>query len=69
LLVFGVFVVAITLNQTMQHNMYSMFFMQDEFRRLAEIDPLTRIPNRRALFAHLDERACRQGPALVLGAD
>ncbi|WP_062790144.1 GGDEF domain-containing protein [Aquitalea pelogenes] len=57
LLVFGVFVVAITLNQTMQNNMYSMFFMQDEFRRLAEIDPLTRIPNRRSLFARLDERA------------
>ena len=55
LLVFGVFVVAITLNQTMQDNMYSMFFMQDEFRRLAEIDPLTRIPNRRALFARLED--------------
>ncbi|NWK78933.1 GGDEF domain-containing protein [Aquitalea sp. LB_tupeE] len=56
LLVFGVFVVAITLNRTMLAMMYSMFFMQDEFRRLAEIDPLTRIANRRSLFAHLDAR-------------
>ncbi|BBF86323.1 GGDEF domain protein [Aquitalea magnusonii] len=56
LLVFAVFVVAITLNRTMLTMMHSMFFMQDEFRRLAEIDPLTKIPNRRALFARLDDK-------------
>lgn len=54
LLVMAAIAVGILTNSAVVTNLWETFKLKEEFRKLAEIDQVTELPNRRAIINHLD---------------